>query len=212
MESAALAATGSGDAPPALISICKVPPPASRVYTWGPYLGYDLDSLDSRAFPEQGHYLSGRMTYAHSQGGEDLTRSRVGLSTELSLIQPIRLYERHTLNMRLSGGGSAVSDLQPMYLQDLGGLFNLSGYQRYQLSGCAISCFGAMIYAIGRWITISVPSNRRSIWASRWSGQYLGLKVRDELERHAECRQYLCRLRHLLRACISGVRPARQRR
>lgn len=32
------------------------------VYTWGPYLGYDLDSLDSRAFPGQGHYLSGRMT------------------------------------------------------------------------------------------------------------------------------------------------------
>lgn len=117
------------------------------VNTWGPYLSYDLDSLDSRAFPEKGHYLSGRMTYAHSQGGEDLTTDREwGLVSELSLIQPIRLYERHTLNMRLSGGGSAVSDLQPMYLQDLGGLFNLSGYQRYQLSG-RYKLFGAMIYS-----------------------------------------------------------------
>ena len=117
------------------------------VNTWGPYLSYDLDSLDSRAFPEKGHYLSGRMTYAHSQGGEDLTTDREwGLVSELSLIQPLRLYERHTLNMRLSGGGSAVSDLQPMYLQDLGGLFNLSGYQRYQLSG-RYKLFGAMIYS-----------------------------------------------------------------
>ena len=119
----------------------------TTVYTWGPYLGYDLDSLDSRAFPERGHYLSGRMTYAHSQGGEDITTDREwGLVSELSLIQPIRLHERHTLNMRLSGGGSAVSDLQPMYLQDLGGLFNLSGYQRYQLSG-RYKLFGAMIYS-----------------------------------------------------------------
>lgn len=119
----------------------------TTVYTWGPYLGYDLDSLDSRAFPEKGHYLSGRLTYAHSQGGEDLTTDREwGLVSELSLIQPIRLYERHTLNMRLSGGGSAVSELQPMYLQDLGGLFNLSGYQRYQLSG-RYKLFGALVYS-----------------------------------------------------------------
>lgn len=119
----------------------------TTVYTWGPYLGYNLDSLDSRAFPEQGHYLSGRLTYAHSQGGDDLTTDREwGLVSELNLIQPIRLYERHTLNMRLSGGGSAVSELQPMYLQDLGGLFNLSGYQRYQLSG-RYKLFGALIYS-----------------------------------------------------------------
>ena len=118
----------------------------TTVYTWGPYLGYDLDSLDSRAFPEQGHYLSGRLTYAHSQGGGELTTDREwGLVSELSLIQPIPLHERHTLNARLSGGGSAVSELQPMYLQDLGGLFNLSGYQRYQLSG-RYKLFGALIY------------------------------------------------------------------
>ena len=119
----------------------------TTVYTWGPYLSYDLDSLDSRAFPEQGHYLSSRLTYAHSQGGGELTTDREwGLVSELNLIQPIRLYERHTLNMRLSGGGSAVSELQPMYLQDLGGLFNLSGYQRYQLSG-RYKLFGALIYS-----------------------------------------------------------------
>ena len=118
----------------------------TTVYTWGPYLGYDLDSLDSRAFPEQGHYLSGRLTYAHSQGGGELTTDREwGLVSELELIQPIPLHERHTLSMRLSGGGSAVSELQPMYLQDLGGLFNLSGYQRYQLSG-RYKLFGALVY------------------------------------------------------------------
>ena len=119
----------------------------TTVYTWGPYLGYDLDSLDSRAFPEQGHYLSGRLTYAHSQGGGELTTDREwGLVSELELIQPIPLHERHTLSMRLSGGGSAVSELQPMYLQDLGGLFNLSGYQRYQLSG-RYKLFGALVYS-----------------------------------------------------------------
>jgi len=147
------------------------------VDTWGPYLGYDLDSLDSRAFPEQGHYLSGRLTYAHSQGGEDITTDREwGLVSELSLIQPIRLYERHTLNMRLSGGGSAVSDLQPMYLQDLGGLFNLSGYQRYQLSG-RYKLFGAMIYsyrlldnnfgAFKSPLYLGFSLERGNIWASK---------------------------------------------
>ena len=147
------------------------------VDTWGPYLGYDLDSLDSRAFPEQGHYLSGRLTYAHSQGGEDITTDREwGLVSELSLIQPIRLYERHTLNMRLSGSGSAVSDLQPMYLQDLGGLFNLSGYQRYQLSG-RYKLFGAMIYsyrlldnnfgAFKSPLYLGFSLERGNIWASK---------------------------------------------
>jgi NTE family protein len=118
----------------------------TNVYDWGPYAHYRYDALDSRFFPTRGHYLSGELSYVHGQGEDDsLSAHSWGLVSEVDYLHPFNLSERHILNLRLSGGGSAVSELQPMYLQDLGGLFNLSGYQRYQLNG-RYKLFGALVY------------------------------------------------------------------
>jgi len=119
----------------------------TKVYSWGPYARYSYDTLDSRSFPMQGHYLTGQLDYVHSQDGDSTaTLRRWGLVSDIDYLHPFTLSERQNLNMRLSGGSSAVNELQPMYLQDLGGLFNLSGFQRYQLNG-RYKLFGAFIYS-----------------------------------------------------------------
>lgn len=119
----------------------------AEVYSWGPYARYNFDTLDSRFFPTRGYYLTGQLGYVHSQDGDSSDALRAwGLVSDVDYLHPLTLSERQNLNLRLSGGGSAVSELQPMYLQDLGGLFNLSGYQRYQLNG-RYKLFGALIYS-----------------------------------------------------------------
>ena len=117
-----------------------------KLRTWGPYLGYDFDTLDSRFFPREGSYFSGRLSYLHFQGEDISADERWGLVSTLSYLKPITFSERQTLTLRLSGGGSDVSEFDPLHLQDLGGLFNLSGYQRYQLNG-RYKVFGGLVYA-----------------------------------------------------------------
>ena len=117
-----------------------------RVNTWGPYLFYLHDTLDSRYFPASGTYGSLRLASIHAQG--DYAISPVGewgTVSDVELRQPWQLSSRQVLDLRLTGGGSSVDELLPLYLQDLGGLFNLSGYQRYQLNG-RYKLFGAIIY------------------------------------------------------------------
>ncbi len=117
------------------------------LYSWGPYLRYGYDTLNSRYFASEGTYLDSRLSYIRGWGGDVAEQDESwGLVSNLELIKPFALADRHTLSLRLAGGGSDVSELLPIYLQDLGGLFNLSGYQRYQLSG-RYKLFGGLIYS-----------------------------------------------------------------
>lgn len=116
------------------------------MYSWGPYMQYRYDTLDNLSFPRQGDYLQSKVSYIHSRGDSlTLDDSSLGVVSSVNYLHPFTFDERHTLDLRLSGGGSAVSEILPMYLQDLGGLFNLSGYQRYQLNG-RYKLFGALVY------------------------------------------------------------------
>lgn len=54
-------------------------------------------------------------------------------------------WDRHSLNLILEGGGSTSQEEVPLLVQDLGGLFRLSGFQHYQLSG-RYSLFGGLRY------------------------------------------------------------------
>ena len=116
-----------------------------NVRSWGPYLDYGYDTLDSRFFPREGSYFSGRLSYIHTQGEDISAEEQWGLVSAFNYLKPFTFSERQTLALRLSGGGSDVSELVPLYLQDLGGLFNLSGYQRYQLNG-RYKAFGGLMY------------------------------------------------------------------
>jgi NTE family protein len=54
-------------------------------------------------------------------------------------------WDRHSLNLMLEGGGSSSQETVPLFVQDLGGLFRMSGFQHYQLSG-RYSLFGGLRY------------------------------------------------------------------
>lgn len=117
-----------------------------RVNSWGPYLFYLHDTLDSRFFPATGSYGSLRLASIHAKGEEAISPDgEWGLTSDMELRQPWQLTSRQVVDWRLTAGGSSVDELVPIYLQDLGGLFNLSGYQRYQLNG-RYKLFGALIY------------------------------------------------------------------
>lgn len=67
-----------------------------------------------------------------------------GLSSKLDLTHPWA-WGRHSLIGRFAWGGTTVDSLNPYFMQDLGGLFNLSGLQRYELNG-RYKLFGGLIY------------------------------------------------------------------
>ncbi len=75
------------------------------------------------------------------RGGNELHE---GINYHLSMIKPWS-WERHSLNLLLEGGGSTSQEEYPLFVQDLGGLFRMSGFQRYQLSG-RYSLFGGLRY------------------------------------------------------------------
>jgi len=144
------------------------------LYSWGPYLRYGYDTLNSRYFASEGTYLDSRLSYIRGWGGDVAEQDESwGLVSNLELIKPFALADRHTLSLRLARGGSDVSELLPIYLQDLGGLFNLSGYQRYQLA-VATSCSVVSSTATACWTMTLVPLNRLSISAARLSGAISG--------------------------------------
>jgi NTE family protein len=114
---------------------------------WGPYARFEHDTLDSSYFPYQGVKWDVKMGYSHvnleGNGGILDSRSE-GWNYHLSMVKPWS-WDRHSLNLILEGGGSGSEEAIPLYIQDLGGLFRMSGFQRYQLSG-RYSLFGGLRY------------------------------------------------------------------
>ena len=115
------------------------------VYGHGPYAQFTFDNLDNFFFPSKGisfdsqvGFTGNTTEYNNSSINDDV------LYYSASLIKPIT-FNRHTFTIKASGGGSNSDELLPTYLQDLGGLHNLSGFNRYELNG-RYSLFAAMIY------------------------------------------------------------------
>ncbi|WDL82216.1 patatin-like phospholipase family protein [Aeromonas bestiarum] len=114
--------------------------------SWGPYVRFEHDTLDSRYFPYQGVYWDVKSGYSHVKiepTGEP-TENTEGINYHLTMIKPWS-WDRHSLNLMLEGGGSTSQEEYPLFVQDLGGLFRLSGFQHYQLSG-RYSLFGGLRY------------------------------------------------------------------
>lgn len=114
--------------------------------SWGPYVRFEHDTLDSRYFPYQGVYWDVKSGYSHVkiEPTGDPTENAEGVNYHLTMIKPWS-WDRHSLNLMLEGGGSTSQEEYPLFVQDLGGLFRLSGFQHYQLSG-RYSLFGGLRY------------------------------------------------------------------
>lgn len=113
---------------------------------WGPYARFEHDTLDSLYFPYQGVKWDMELGLSEvdlTGGGAGASRSE-GWKYQLMMIKPWS-WERHSLNLMLEAGGSSSTETIPLYIQDLGGLFRLSGFQRYQLSG-RYSLLGGLRY------------------------------------------------------------------
>ena len=114
--------------------------------SWGPYVRFEHDTLDSRYFPYEGAYwdIKGGYSTVRLDNNEDIDDRYEGINYHLSMIKPWS-WDRHSLNLLLEGGGSTSQEEYPLFVQDLGGLFRMSGFQRYQLSG-RYSLFGGLRY------------------------------------------------------------------
>ncbi|MGL5285406.1 MAG: patatin-like phospholipase family protein [Aeromonas sp.] len=113
---------------------------------WGPLLRLEHDTLDSRNFPYFGTRFSGEVGYLNI-GQDQLDGGSLhsqGSTYEVSLIKPWS-WQRHSLNLLLSAGGTQTTEVLPVFAKDLGGMFNLSGYQPHQLSG-RYSLLGGLRY------------------------------------------------------------------
>jgi NTE family protein len=115
--------------------------------TWGPFIHFEYDTLDSLYFPYSGNKWDMKLGYSRVNltGGEfdQMGRDR-GLNYNFAMVKPWS-WDRHSLNLILEGGGSNSDEIVPLYVQDLGGPFRLSGFQRYQLSG-RYSLLGGLRY------------------------------------------------------------------
>lgn len=112
----------------------------------GPYVSWAYDDLDNFYFPTEGILFE-------LEVGLGMSRSKINQDARLKddtiyyaaeLTVPFN-YQRHTLLGLLKLGGSESDELIPIYVQDLGGLFNLSGFHRYELNG-RYRTFGGLIY------------------------------------------------------------------
>lgn len=112
----------------------------------GPYLSFVFDDLDNFYFPTEGFLFEAEVGLGISRStlndDEEIDGENIYYDTQL--IKPFN-YQRHTLLSVLKAGGSESDELIPIYVQDLGGLFNLSGFHRYELNG-RYRVFGALIY------------------------------------------------------------------
>lgn len=113
---------------------------------WGPYIRFEHDTLDSRYFPYQGVYwdIKGGYSYVDLDPSDGPSEQAEGVNYRLVMIKPWS-WDRHSLNLMLEGGGSSSQETVPLFVQDLGGLFRMSGFQHYQLSG-RYSLFGGLRY------------------------------------------------------------------
>ncbi|WP_417614283.1 patatin-like phospholipase family protein [Oceanisphaera sp.] len=111
----------------------------------GPYLRFGYDTLDNVFFPSRGAAVEMQLGYFRNSLELDEGRDSVtGIDYELEWLQPYA-FNRHTLISKLALGGSSAEQGVPVFARSLGGLFNLSGYQRDQLSG-RYSGFAGLLY------------------------------------------------------------------
>lgn len=112
----------------------------------GPYINMTYDDLDSFYFPSKGLYTNLKVGYNETTS-EFESRGKVHGETvfyDFSFKKPFT-YERHTMVLTAKTAGSDSDEMLPIFAQGLGGLFNLSGYHRYELNG-RYSAFTSMIY------------------------------------------------------------------
>ncbi|MGF1688222.1 patatin-like phospholipase family protein [Photobacterium japonica] len=113
----------------------------------GPYVSFVYDDLDSVYFPRHGTAFEAEISMGHSRstvnGADSVSGTNLFYSVNIS--QPFS-YERHSLTAKAKFSGNNSDDLLPIYVQDLGGLFNMSGYHRYELNG-RYRAFGALVYS-----------------------------------------------------------------
>ena len=109
-------------------------------------MSFVYDDLDSLFFPREGIMLRTEVGLGSSRSSinDQDTVSSDSVYGQLKLIKPIS-HDRHSLVTTFQAGGYDGDDLLPVYVQDLGGLFNLSGYHRYELNG-RYKLFGALVY------------------------------------------------------------------
>ncbi len=96
-------------------------------------------SLSGRLLGHQGGYSAVRL-----DDNDTINDRYEGVNYHLAMVKPWS-WDRHSLNLLLEGGGSTSQEELPLFVQDLGGLFRMSGFQRYQLSG-RYSLFGGLRY------------------------------------------------------------------
>lgn len=112
---------------------------------YGPYISYVHDDLDNLTFATSGWKFEAEWGYSTTQSEyQGLDEDEVVNNYNARLFKPFSV-ERHTLGLHLKGGGSDSEALLPIYVQDLGGLLNLSGYQSHELSG-RYSLLGVLSY------------------------------------------------------------------
>lgn len=114
-------------------------------YAYGPYIRYTYDYLNNLYFATSGWEFEAEWGYSHAHSKfNDVMADERTINYNVRLFKPFS-FGRHTLATHFKGGGSDSQEPIPIYVQDLGGLFNLSGYQRYELNG-RYSLFGALSY------------------------------------------------------------------
>ncbi|MGR5063203.1 patatin-like phospholipase family protein [Photobacterium sp. DNB22_13_2] len=113
----------------------------------GPYVSFVYDDLDSMFFPREGFMVRTEVGLGSSRSSlnNDDTISSDSLYAQMKLLKPFS-YDRHSLIATMQAGGYDGDDVLPVYVQDLGGLFNLSGYHRYELNG-RYKLFGSLVYS-----------------------------------------------------------------
>jgi NTE family protein len=91
---------------------------------------FTADRLDSASFPHTGYLLSAMYRSSMPSLGAD-SEYRKGTISAITAFD----LGRHTLQLNLEGGGAVGGELPIYDLQQLGGLFNLSGYLINQFQG-----------------------------------------------------------------------------
>ncbi|WP_318463194.1 patatin-like phospholipase family protein [Photobacterium leiognathi] len=112
----------------------------------GPYINLIYDDLDSFYFPSKGLYANAKVGYNQTTS-EFHQNGKVDGETyfyDLEVKKPFS-FNRHTVAFTAKVAGSDSEEMLPIYAQALGGMFNLSGYHRYELNG-RYSAFASMIY------------------------------------------------------------------
>ena len=115
--------------------------PSADIQTGGLAAGLLVDRLDSASFPRSGYFLTALYRNALESLGSDAEYQKAVALATTSLSAG-----RHTVQLDLRGGGALEGDLPVYDLVALGGLFNLSGYQNYQLQGQTFALGRAAYY------------------------------------------------------------------